>query len=360
MDTDNVKISVILPCYNVSPYIDRCIQSILQQTFLDYEIICVNDGSTDNTLEELNKWKEHPKFRILSFQNQGVSQARNEGLFVAKGEFVYFLDPDDYIDRSTLEIAYNTCIQNNSDAVQFAYQSIEENTGKKSWVRLGNKSKSQYEGIEIVTELLPRFIGYSRKDIANYGTPIFSEEKEMASVWRFLYKRKILIDNNIFFPKGVRLAEDRIFNCKFFCYAHKISIINDVLYNYIIKDSGAMYFSLASSSMLYKDKINLAQERNRLKILYKDVHKIDILDTYIGSLIFSAFELYAKLVKAHYKQGFKGLQEYLSLEEVKIAFKTTDSKNLPIKVKIPLLFTKYGMSSFLYTSLWLLNRLKRG
>lgn len=128
----------------------------------------------------------------------------------------------------------------------------------------------------------------------------------------------------------------------------------------MIKDSGAMYFSLASSLKLYKDKINLAQERNKLRTLYKDVHKIDILDTYIGSLIFSAFELYAKLAKTHYKQGLKGLQEYLSLEEVKIAFKTTDSKNLPIKVKIPLLLTKYGMSSFLYTSLWLLNKLKRG
>lgn len=259
-----------------------------------------------------------------------------------------------------MEIAYNTCIQYNSDAVQFAYQSIEENTGKKSWVCLGNKSKSQYEGTEIITELLPRFIGYSREDIANYGTTKFSEEKEMTSVWRFLYKRKTLIDNNIFFPKGVKLVEDKIFNSIFFCYAQKVSIINDVLYIYMIKNSGLMYSSQNNFLGLKKDKTDAAKERNKLRILYKDVHKIDILDTYIGSLIFSAFELYIKLAKVNYKQGLRGLQEYLSLEEVKIAFKTTSSKNLPIKVKIPLLFTKYGMSSFLYTSLWLLNRLKRG
>ena len=89
----------------------------------------------------------------------------------------------------------------------------------------------------------------------------------------------------------------------------------------MIKESGAMYFSLASALKLYKDKINLAQERNKLRTLYKDVHKIDILDTYIGSLIFSAFELYAKLTKTHYKQGLKGLQEYLSLEEGKLLLK---------------------------------------
>lgn len=85
------KISIILPCYKVAQYIERCINSILTQDFPNYEVIIINDGSPDNLLQICKQWEGLSNFTILSFPNQGLSQARNEGLAVAQGEYVYFL-----------------------------------------------------------------------------------------------------------------------------------------------------------------------------------------------------------------------------------------------------------------------------
>lgn len=92
------SISIILPCYNVAQYIERAVNSILQQDFTDYEVIIVNDGSPDNLLKVCEKWVGKSNFTIVTTPNQGLSQARNEGLERAKGEYVYFMDPDDYIN----------------------------------------------------------------------------------------------------------------------------------------------------------------------------------------------------------------------------------------------------------------------
>ncbi|MDE6152115.1 MAG: glycosyltransferase [Prevotella sp.] len=89
--TEVIKISIILPCYNVAQYIERSINSILSQNFDGYEIIIVNDGSTDNLLDICRQWELLPNFTVLSTANQGVSQARNEGLAIARGEYVFFL-----------------------------------------------------------------------------------------------------------------------------------------------------------------------------------------------------------------------------------------------------------------------------
>lgn len=96
------KISIILPCYKVAQYIERCINSILTQDFPNYEVIIINDGSPDNLLQICKQWEGLSNFTILSFPNQGLSQARNEGLAVAQGEYVYFLDPDDFIEPQLL------------------------------------------------------------------------------------------------------------------------------------------------------------------------------------------------------------------------------------------------------------------
>lgn len=353
----NVKISIILPCYNVAQYIERSIKSILSQSFTDYEIIVINDGSKDNLEDICKQWSELPNFFFFTFPNQGLSQARNEGIAKSSGEYLYFFDPDDTIEPDALQTAYEICNRTNSDAVQFAYRSIVESTGKESWVRLGNKQKTVYEGADIINELLPRFIGFSAESLCHYGTPEFRESIEMNSVWRFLYKRSVISDNNIAFPVGVKMVEDKIFNSYFFLYASKIVIIKDVLYNYYLKDGGLMYSSLNNPFSLIKDKIDGVVERGKIRKLYKSVRNEEIGHLYIGSLILSSFELIVKLGTVKYTDGLKGIYRYLSLDEVKNAFKVTSGRNFPLKVKLPFLFVKYHLTAFLYTGLWLGNKL---
>ena len=117
------KVSVILPIYNVEKYLRRCLDSLLCQTFTDFEAICVNDGSPDKSLYILEEYasKDH-RIKIVTQENQGLSMARNNGLKVAKGDYIYFLDSDDAIHQQLLEIAYHFASKHDADMVCFGYE----------------------------------------------------------------------------------------------------------------------------------------------------------------------------------------------------------------------------------------------
>ena len=137
------KISVVVPVYNVEKFLERCLNSIVNQTFKDIEIICVNDGSTDNSRKILDKYTNYSNIKIIDQINAGLSEARNTGLLNAKGEYIAFIDSDDYIDPNFFEVLYNTAFEKNSDIECAGI--IRENNKKK--IELDSSIK-QYEEIE--------------------------------------------------------------------------------------------------------------------------------------------------------------------------------------------------------------------
>ncbi|MBR5160328.1 MAG: glycosyltransferase family 2 protein, partial [Thermoguttaceae bacterium] len=113
-------ISVIIPVYNVEPYLRECLDSVVNQTFRDIEIICVNDGSTDGSPAILEEYAaKDSRIIIIHQQNGGLSAARNSGMNAAKGDFILFVDSDDYIKQNTLEITYNAAIESGAEMVMF-------------------------------------------------------------------------------------------------------------------------------------------------------------------------------------------------------------------------------------------------
>ena len=115
---DNVKISVVVPVYNAEPFLKEAMESVLNQTFKNFEVLCVNDGSKDNSLEILNDFaSKDQRVRIFDKPNGGCGSARNMGLDNVRGEYIYFFDPDDYIDSNTFEKLYDNAISNDSDLV---------------------------------------------------------------------------------------------------------------------------------------------------------------------------------------------------------------------------------------------------
>lgn len=355
------KISIVLPCYKVAQYIERCVNSILAQSFSDYEVIIIDDGSPDNLLQVCEQWEKLPNFKILSFPNQGLSQARNEGLAVAQGKYIYFLDPDDYIEKDALSTCYQVLKKTNADAIRFGFKSTEIESGI-SWTTVPNKNQGLYSNKEIINYYMPKFIGHSLIDIEKENFKTLWQRKEFAGVCLFIYKREILIQNNISFPKGVSLIEDKIFNVKFFCYAQHIEIINQVLYNYLIRSNGLMVGSLRNPRGLIKNKIDGVIEREKLRQLYLKEHETNIFDTYHGSLILSAMELCVKLANINYKEGYKGLCHYIDHPIVQKSFQNIPANQFhkfPFKIKIAIFLIKNHLSCLLFTGIYILKRIKK-
>ena len=126
------KISVIIPVYNVENYLSECLDSIINQSLNDIEIICINDGSTDNSLKILQDYeKRDNRIRVINQKNSGLGATRNVGLSLSEGKYVYFMDSDDYLELSTLEELYHLAETNSLDIVLFKLINFYDETGEK-------------------------------------------------------------------------------------------------------------------------------------------------------------------------------------------------------------------------------------
>lgn len=181
------KISVILPIYNVEKYLRRCLDSVLNQTFTDFEAICVNDGSPDKSLHILEEYAaKDSRIKIVTQENQGLSMARNNGLKVAKGDYIYFLDSDDAIHPKLLEIAYTFATKHNADMVCFGFE-------KSDGIEYAPKNIN-IENLKYKVTDNPLNLALSN---SKFRIPF--------NVWTKFYKKEIL--NGINFIKGI-LYED--------------------------------------------------------------------------------------------------------------------------------------------------------
>lgn len=175
----NPSISIIIPIYNAEKYLDACIKTILAQTFKDYEIICINDGSKDNSLQILNTYKQKYSniFQIYSQDNQGQAAARNTGVNKASGEYIAFLDADDIIEPDYLEILYKTAKEKNSEMVICSYEKFDDDgnivlrRNAKDWeIHFGN-------GITHVFQYSPWGKLISRNMLKKYDIHFIEGEK---------------------------------------------------------------------------------------------------------------------------------------------------------------------------------------
>lgn len=198
-------ISVIVPVYNVENYIERCLNSIINQTYKNIEIVCVNDGSTDNSLNILNDFqKKDSRIKIISQENQGLSEARNVGIKNSSGKYIGFVDSDDWVDLDYYEKLHKALIDSKSD---FACANIKFfDNGKISYIKFQqNQIFSEFD-----------------KKIDNYKN---------GSVCDKLYKKSLFLDNDIKFIKGY-FYEDNIVLLQLTYYSKKIVTINTVSYYY--------------------------------------------------------------------------------------------------------------------------------
>src|SRR5690606_34237575 len=223
------KVSVVVPVYNVEKYIDRCMESLLHQTLIDIEVILVNDGSPDNSPLICDEYaKKDRRVKVVHKLNGGLGYARNSGIEIAKGEYIAFVDSDDYVDTNMYKTLYDVAKNNDSDTV-FCGFNRELKKGKFFPVS-ECKELVQHEGEEEIGKLLLDFIASKPEDSV--------ERKYAMSVWHGIYKLDIIRENNIRFVSEREYAsEDLPFQIDFFKKANRINFIPDVFYYYCYNDS---------------------------------------------------------------------------------------------------------------------------
>ena len=230
------SVSLIIPMYNVEKYIEDCLDSVINQNYQHYEIIIIDDGSTDNSLIKAQKMMENSTqpFSIYQKPNGGLSDARNYGLKKAQGEYVIFIDSDDYVSKELISCSVQAAKKSNADIVCFA---LEEVTEENKIIRYAPANAS-----------LP------------LGSYKLNEEKNLISsslpnAWNKLIKKSLFIDNDIEFPRGL-WYEDLATCPKLFFFAQKITFIEDALYYYRQRE-GAITTTFSLKVMDIYDVLNI-------------------------------------------------------------------------------------------------------
>lgn len=215
------KISVIVPMYNAEKYLKLCVTSILEQTFKDFELILIDDCSTDKTLEVAESFTDSRIKILRNEKNLGMPGAvRNIGIDAAQGEYTYFCDSDDAILPKCLETLYNTAEENNADLVNMT-----------QWYRSQTSDFQNIKNIP-VTQMKMAAAAPVSSDLKTRITQEFLANKMHVSPGIFFHRRKFLIDNKIKFPDEIPVAEDVIFTFDMVCAANKIIKIDTPFYIY--------------------------------------------------------------------------------------------------------------------------------
>lgn len=219
------KISVIVPVYNVGAYVDKCVLSLLEQTYTDFELILVNDGSTDNSGELCDNWKsKDDRIKVVHKQNGGLSDARNAGIEVACGEYYTFIDSDDYVENNYLEVLYNAILKSDADISISSHKAVYSN---------GTVLDKQTGEESVLTpkETLRRILYDDGIDL---------------SAWAKLYKAELF--ETIRFPFG-RVFEDAATTYLLVDKAQKIAVCSVATYNYMIRDNSITGTSFSPKKM---------------------------------------------------------------------------------------------------------------
>ena len=223
------KISVIIPVYNIEKFLRKCLDSVVNQTMNDIEIICVNDGSTDGSLDILKEYATKDDRIIIINQTNGfVGSARNNGLKIAKGEYIQFVDSDDYLELNACETAYKYALLYNADVVVFGYKNFPEqvdNVKNKRYTLKHNEVNVFYGGLRSGRHLCK-------------GGPCNK-----------LYRHKII--KGCYFPKWIRCREDEHFNFQVDKKINTLVQIPEQLYNYRLNLN-----SITTSSKVFRKLID--------------------------------------------------------------------------------------------------------
>lgn len=331
------KISVIVPVYNVEKYLDKCLSSLINQTYKDVEIILINDGSQDSSLEICQAYREKDsRIVIVNQSNKGPSAARNAGIMMSTSEYITFVDSDDWIDKSMLEKMISAAEDSRADLVLCGM--IDELDGdKKAKCKVGIESGYYNE----IDDLILEFICPKKMTL-----PIGPVCK--------LYRRKLIISNDIKFREDLHYGEDYVFNIEYLLISSSIYSLNeDLLY----------FYRNNQKSLTYGYRKNLWNTRlkiyNYLKQILIKKNNSDFLNRLNGKMILYAIGYIIN--ETNYKSAREtiiNIREILHDETLDQAINTYPISDLPFKARVLAYLIKFKKSWLLLCLIKIRNFLR--
>lgn len=267
------KFSIIIPVYNVEKYLEKCLDSIKNQTYKDYEVIIVNDGTKDNSMDIAKKYD----FKIINQKNQGLSAARNTGVKNATGDYLLFVDSDDYLEKDLLK-ELNKSLKNNPDLVRFQIKEVYEDGKEINYPEEEFQNKSGVEAFSII-----------------------SKYHFVENAWAYLYKKTFYEKNKFKFKEGT-IHEDFGIVPLIIMKANKVNSINYLGYNYLQRSGNIM-----SQKNYEKTKKKVEDFYNHYLYLIEEINK-----TSLDSKVFKSFISNSLIIKICELDN-KDYQEYKKL-----------------------------------------------
>lgn len=309
-----IKISIIIPVYNVEEYIEQCLKSVLDQTLQDIEIIIVNDGTKDNSMKKIERYLNDSRIKVINKENGGLSSARNTGLKAAQGEYISFIDSDDFVEKTMMKDLYTSINNKNYD---IAFSKVIEYDNKNNIL---NKRVDKNE-----------FTSFEKKGI-------YLIEEAGIEVWNKIYNRNFLLKNNLFFQEGI-IHEDDLFTRKCFFLAKKVKYVDKYHYYYRVNRDGSIMNSIKTSlkekrkhsyKVIIKELMELEQnyKENRFKSIYLKliIFKYETLLNKIESEKIKEFEKELKKGWEHFSE----IEKEILREQIKNLLKLRGMYNFSL------------------------------
>lgn len=327
---EQIKVSIIVPIYNVEKYLDHCLNTLVNQTLKEIELILVNDGTKDNSMEIVKRYeKEYDNIVVINKENGGLSSARNAGLEVARGEYVSFIDSDDFVKTTMMDRLYKKAKETDSDMVISGfYRYIDHNECIEN---LPCIEDSIVEGHDIISKVVLPMCGElpeSKKDISMN-----------VCVWKNIYRRSLFDEHHIRFKSEREvLSEDIIFHLDFILYMKRIAIIHEAFYYYVYNTS-----SLSNGALLAMRQPDLyyAMKESLEKWNLWDKGKICVKKQMIGRIRHDLNRV------VQYNKGMgkclKYMREILDNPDIQEIFEEYPISRMHIKQKIPTFCMKHRL-----------------
>ncbi|MFV8765444.1 glycosyltransferase family 2 protein [Aerococcus urinaeequi] len=304
-----VKVSIILPSYNVANYIEKSIRSIINQTFTDFEVIIVNDGSTDNIIEVINNLKLDSRFKLFTKKNEGSGFARNYGFEKSVGKYIYFMDPDDTIDGKLLEDNVRILETTECDFTIFGYEEISVKNNKQKKYKT-EKKKHVSNSIEVQKELLN-----------------IAQNNSIVAVWNKVFRKSFLLKNKLEFT-NLPIGQDAEFSWKVYKKTNEFISIPETYYNYSVSRPGSA-----------RTKYNEKKYSSELKVLNQMIDTIsdwELADKYTSLINKQKVNIIISEIiniKKDEKQKLKSIKKRELFKEI-TKFKLTSVSGIKDKIKL--------------------------